>query len=746
LISRHHPVLTNPLPSPLPAPSLHLLADNMPPKAPDGQTLLPKDDVQFKQMVKNYEQKQYKRALKQADTILKRYSDHGETLAMKGLILSNIDDKKKEEAYTLVKLGLAKNVRSHVCWHVYGLMYRQDRDYNQAIKCYRNALRQEPDNLSILRDLSLLQIQMRDLKNMTDTRQRLLELKPNAKMNWLSFALAHHMQGNYEVALAILDSYESTMGLPDVKYEQSEFLLYRAMLLQEGGKYQECVDLLKAKDDKITDTETKLTMRAQCEFSMEHLDLASQHYLALIERNPENLVFLVGLARCKGLKGGDFKNLSDEERKRLRPLFAHLREKHPKSKTITRVELDVLTGDEFREFFSKFMKNYLTRTVPTVGSAIKSFYADPEKVRIIGEVFEEFEVAVKKEGKLPGEEVEAHPLVLVWVWLARSNHALRLKDIPKAHEYVDLAIDHTPTIDHLHMHKAKVCKHEGKMEQAADLANLARKMDEADRYNNTKATRLLLRANKWEEAEKTIAMFAFRTPESESFANVVEMQIQWYELELGACYYRMGDVLSACRRYLLVDKHFSDFSEDAFDFHTYCLRKFTMRAYVDMLRNEDNAKGNKFYCQAAAQIVRCYLDLHRMGAEEAEAKVLPELTAAKAKKPKTKEQEEKDKDLEPPVDLKKPLEAAVRFLQTLQRFRPDELSTHLLAAELHQARGKGVQVLRALRCASALPAAAGNAELIKIAKEFFVAAEDLPADVKAVVLEQKDEILKAVGA
>lgn len=110
-----------------------------------------------------------------------------ETLSMKGLTLNCMD--RKPEAYELVRLGLkVRNVllicfrqlfkfkfcgmtcilrslislqndlKSHVCWHVYGLLYRSDRDYREAIKCYRNALRIDPDNIEILRDLSLLQV------------------------------------------------------------------------------------------------------------------------------------------------------------------------------------------------------------------------------------------------------------------------------------------------------------------------------------------------------------------------------------------------------------------------------------------------------------------------------------------------------------------------------------------------------------------------------------------------------------
>lgn len=81
---------------------------------------------------------------------------------MKGLILNCLG--RKEDAYNFVRQGLRNNLKSHVCWHVFGLLQRSDKKYDEAIKCYRNALKWDKDNLQILRDLSLLQIQMRDLE------------------------------------------------------------------------------------------------------------------------------------------------------------------------------------------------------------------------------------------------------------------------------------------------------------------------------------------------------------------------------------------------------------------------------------------------------------------------------------------------------------------------------------------------------------------------------------------------------
>ncbi len=121
---------------------------------------LPKKEAEiFKTIVNCYETKQYDKGLKSAETILKRFPKHGETLAMKGLILNCIG--RKTEGFEFVKLGLTNDIGSHICWHVYGLIYRSDNNYKEASKCYLQALKKDPNNQNILRDLSWLQIQVK---------------------------------------------------------------------------------------------------------------------------------------------------------------------------------------------------------------------------------------------------------------------------------------------------------------------------------------------------------------------------------------------------------------------------------------------------------------------------------------------------------------------------------------------------------------------------------------------------------
>ena len=44
-----------------------------------------------------------------------------------------------------------------------------------------------------------------------------------------------------------------------------------------------------------------------------------------------------------------------------------------------------------------------------------------------------------------------------------------------------------------------------------------------------------------------------------------------------------------------MQKHFADFQEDQFDFHTYCARKSTLRAYMAMLRMQDTLFAHASY-------------------------------------------------------------------------------------------------------------------------------------------------------
>ncbi|KAI0212821.1 N-alpha-acetyltransferase 15, NatA auxiliary subunit [Lamellibrachia satsuma] len=244
---------------------------------------------------KCYEQKQYKNGLKFAKQILSngKFAEHGETQSMKGLILNCLG--RKEEAYEHVKRGLRNDLRSHVCWHVYGLLQRSDRKYDEAIKCYRNALKWDRDNLQILRDLSLLQIQMRDLEGYRDTRYQLLVLRPAQRASWIGYAMAYHLLKDYDMALRVLEEYRKTQTVKPFDYEHSEMLLYQNMVLREAGMTEDALKHLDAYDSQLVDRMTVKEIKAKLLVELGRPDEATTIYLQLIERNPASWEVYEGL-------------------------------------------------------------------------------------------------------------------------------------------------------------------------------------------------------------------------------------------------------------------------------------------------------------------------------------------------------------------------------------------------------------------------------------------------------------------
>ena len=151
----------------------------------------------------------------------------------------------------------------------------------------------------------------------------------------------------------------------------------------------------------------------------------------------------------------------------------------------------------------------------------------------------------------------------------------------------------------------------------------ARKIDLADRYINNKCTKYLLRAGKVVEARATAALFA--KPEAgDAEQHLRDMQATWYELEVGRAMASLGERGPALKKLLAVEKHYADFIEDQFDFHTYCVRKMTLRAYVAVLRFEDEIKEHVAFRTSADAAARVYLQLHDESVQAAE-------TAARAK-------------------------------------------------------------------------------------------------------------------
>lgn len=150
-----------------------------------------KEDSNFREALSLYDSKQYKKALKLVDATLKKNSNHAESLALKGCIIFHTNGNK-DDAKSYIDRAAAKDPTNFLVDHLIGLYYRANEDYLEASKWLSAAMENGSTNKAILRDLSFMQVQNRDYKNLKDSRQQYLEHAPGYRANWTGLAVAHH--------------------------------------------------------------------------------------------------------------------------------------------------------------------------------------------------------------------------------------------------------------------------------------------------------------------------------------------------------------------------------------------------------------------------------------------------------------------------------------------------------------------------------------------------------------------------
>ncbi|KAD2806185.1 hypothetical protein E3N88_39562 [Mikania micrantha] len=724
-----------------------------------GASLPPKEANLFKLIVKSYETKQYKKGLRAADAILKKFPDHGETLSMKGLTLNCMD--RKPEAYELVRLGLRNDLKSHVCWHVYGLLYRSDREYREAIKCYRNALRIDPDNIEILRDLSLLQAQMRDLAGFVETRQQLLTLKPSHRMNWIGFAVSQHLNSNISKAIDILEAYEGTLEKdypPDnERCEHGEMLLYKISLLEECGLLEKALLELHKKELKIVDKLSYKEVEASLLVKLNRLQEGEKLYRVLLSMNPDNYRYYEELQKCVGLysKNGQY---SSDEIDQLDSLYKSLEQQYTWSSAVKRILLDFLEDVKFRDAADNYIRPLLTKGVPSLFSDLYPLYDHPGKADILEKLLLDLEESIKTTGGYPGKSDKEPPSTLMWILFYLAQHYDRRGLYDVALAKIDEAMQHTPTVIDLYSVKSKILKHGGDFAAAAELADEARCMDLADRYVNSQCVKRMLQADQVPLAEKTAGLF---TKDGDQHNNLHDMQCMWYELACGESYFRQGDLGRALKKFLAVEKHYADITEDQFDFHSYCLRKMTLRSYVEMLRFQDRLHAHDYFRKAAVGAIRCYIKLHNSPSksstgEEDELAKLPASQKKKLRQKQRKAEARAKKEAEvkseetnvggvsksgkqqiKPVDpdphgekllqTEDPLMETGKYLKLLQKHSSDFLETHLLSFEVNMGKKKILLALQALKHLQRLDP--GNPDAHRCLLRFFHEVASMPAPV-----------------
>ena len=377
----------------------------------------------------------------------------------------------------------AKLRSSHVCWHVYGLLHRSCQDYKEAIKAYKQTLRIDPENLQILRDLGLLQIQMRDLFGFRETRLTILTLRPNSKVHWLTYALAVHVGGDPAGAVDVIDSYTDTLDedtAPEFQrnFESSELVMYKNRAMGEAAGDDEdglrkALENLDKIEPVVVDRTGWLLAKVDYQLRLKMFDEAAKSCLMLFERGITEDHRIHGAYMCALLKSdadtvaavsklrgtgtlATLAPLDDAQRETLLDAYGRpgrAAEPAPpaclgRSPAVRRIVLTLLdpAGPAFRSALDGYARRQLRRGVPSLGSDLSSLYldevrgdgssryvlaTDPADVRAHGvhralaDLVDSYVSSLEAGGSFPRgegaeEEEEAGPGALLWSWYLRA--------------------------------------------------------------------------------------------------------------------------------------------------------------------------------------------------------------------------------------------------------------------------------------------------------------------------------------
>jgi tetratricopeptide (TPR) repeat protein len=364
----------------------------------------------------------------------------------------------------------------------------------------------------------------------------------------------------------------------------------------------------------------------------------------------------------------------------------------------------------------------LNKGVPSTFANLKHLYSNPSKKEILPAVVQNYvdtaNSATNDEPKRNGDTSKGASAA--FYFLAQHYNYYRSRDLDKAMEFIDKAIELEPESVDFHMTKARIWKHYGNSVKASELMEKARTLDTRDRHINTKSAKYKLRNDESDAALETLGMFTRAETVGGPLADLHEMQCMWFLTEDGQSYARQGKVGLALKRFTSIYNIFDVWQEDQFDFHSFSLRKGQIRAYMDMVRWEDHLREHPFYKRAALSAIDVYMKLHdkplsngingsvgENGNDEAERKKAAKKarkeaqkaereTVAKKHEPNkaVKEGDGQPKKIDDDPDGAKlaatadPMLDAMKFLTPVLEFNPKDIDGQIVGFEVYMRRSK----------------------------------------------------------
>jgi tetratricopeptide (TPR) repeat protein len=413
--------------------------------------------------------------------------------------------------------------------------------------------------------------------------------------------------------------------------EKHEICVFQSIVLIKDKKYEEALNFLLENQTNFLDKTFFTEKVIEMAMILGKKDLALEYINKAFQINSENSLYFIHYFNLKGgLNITSFENLlkfsndnGDKSKELIQLLQTDLKPRI-KSRIINRLELALSQGSEFKEIFSLYFLQNVKQNLPSFFINVKFVYLyQQNKIPIIEEVLTAHLNSIKESGKLDSElakgETSVHDIVpsLIWVYYYAAQHFDKCRNLEKALEYINKAIDSTPSVVEFYMVKSKILKHAGLLVDSAAAYEKAKRLDLGDRYLNAKYAKIYARMGDVTKSVEIMKEFV-RDPLTDE--NIEHFQCMWYESECGYAYLRNKEksILRAHRLFKSIISHFQTLIEDQFAFYNYNLRRYMLNDFAKTIDYMDRIQDTKYVYKSIEimEVILQYLKSNSMDVKE----------------------------------------------------------------------------------------------------------------------------------
>ena len=563
------------------------------------------NNPEFQMALKEFDAKRYEKVEKLCDRMISKNPKDDQALALKGLNYYFL--QKPELGEQILKQALKANFKSPVAWHFYAIFHKEKGNYSQAMKSYNKALNFAPTNFNIIRDLSYMQLYLRQLDSFVQTCKLGVENKPGMLINWVTLAFSYSLVKDYKSALAALNSVEKLGKETLKKNDIHELKLFNAMIQSKDKKYEEAMNYLIHFKSELIDKPMVYDMIVQNAIKAKKYNIGLDYCTKALNLNPDNINLILYYFIMK-INQNDFqpKTYNDllniqENYKYLKDMIevlSELKNNYPKSKIIKNLELSFSQNEEFEKKFENYFITQLEITIPSIFINIQFIYKlQPHKIKIIQKILDKYNANIKSSSKI-NDNLDL-PIHVAWVYFYEAQHYLFLSELEEAINYINVAIDITPSVIEFYMVAAKIFKHSYMIDNYILAYDKARMLDVGDRYLNAKTAKIYLRSGDIEKNSELMKEFV-SDPLTEE--NIKFTETLWYLNECGGAFLIKKNIIRSHYCFRNVINVFLAIIKDQVDFYNFCLRRNMLKDLYHTIVFLNGIAKNKYVIQALIKI------------------------------------------------------------------------------------------------------------------------------------------------